>query len=136
MRLGSAEQLAQQASAELRASEGAQDALMSEIETVSQTYEEVQAKNDELRQTLSLKEEALTRAKSEKMRADHTAAMLRAENAQLAEHVDALSTQGEATAALRASFEGQLKKATMVAQKRDEEVPRHATPRPDPTRTR
>lgn len=95
---------------------------MSEIEELSQAYEEVQAKDDELRNTVALKEEALTRAKADKLRADHTAAMLRGEHEKMGEKVEKLTKQAEALAALKASYEAQLRKAAAAAAKKDEEV--------------
>ena len=57
---------------------------MEEIEALSQAYEEAQSKNDELRATLALKDEALTKVKSEKLRADHMVTVLKSEHGKLA----------------------------------------------------
>jgi len=89
---------------------------------VSETYEEVQAKNDELRQTLALKEEALMRAKADKLRADHTSQMLKAEHAALAQKAERLSQLSESLSQLRASYEAQLRKSAAASQKKDDEV--------------
>ena len=70
---------------------------MAEIEAVTQTYEEVQAKNDELRQTISLKDDALARAKGDKLRADSLAAMLKQEHALLQTKVSATVFHGSST---------------------------------------
>jgi len=95
---------------------------MSEIEELSQAYEEVQSKNDELRQTVSLKEEALARAKSDKLRSDHAATMFKAEHEKLHEKADKLSKQADALQTLKASYEQQLRKATAAAAKKDDEL--------------
>ena len=50
VKLGTAEQKALRAQHDLKAQQGAQDALMGEIEAVSDAYDEVQAKNDSLQQ--------------------------------------------------------------------------------------
>ena len=54
VKLGTAEERALTAQHELEAQQSAQDALMGEIEELSQAYEEVNSKNDELRQTVGL----------------------------------------------------------------------------------
>ena len=122
VRLGSAEQKAAQAQQELKALKGANEALMSEIEEVSTTYEEVQTKNDELRQTLQLKEEALNRAKGDKLRADSTAAMLKQEHEKLTAKVERLGQLSESVSQLRGSYETQLRKSATALQKKDDEI--------------
>ena len=75
----------------------------------------MQGKNDELRQTVALKEEALHRAKSEKLRADSQATALKREHELMSEKVEKLTKQAEALTALKASFDAQLKKAQQPA---------------------
>ena len=96
-RIRGAELKASHAELDLRKVKGAQEALMAEIEAVTQTYEEVQAKNDELRQTISLKDDALARAKGDKLRADSLAAMLKQEHALLQTKVSATVFHGSST---------------------------------------
>jgi len=121
-RLSGAELKASHAELDLRKVKGAQEALMAEIEAVTQTYEEVQAKNDELRQTISLKDEALARAKGDKLRADNLAGMLKQEHALLQTKVEKLGTFMETLAQLRASMESLVRKSTSAAQKKDDEI--------------
>ena len=122
VRLGSAEQKARLVQQEVRTLKNASKALEAEVEEVTQVYEEVQARSDELRQTLGLKEEALNRAKADKLRADHVGSILKAEHAALQDKVEKLAAQGESLEKVRASYEAQLRKAAEVARKRDEEA--------------
>jgi len=122
VRLGGAEQKAVQAQNELLKVQGAQKTLEEEIEAVSQVYEEVQSKNDELRQTISLKEEALTRAKAEKLRADSVVAMLKTEQAQLQEKAEKLGAHAESSRTLRSTFEAHVRKSDEAARKKDDEI--------------
>lgn len=122
VKLGSAEQRAAIAQKELESAKSAEDALMAEIEELSSAYDEAQSKTDELRQTVALKEEALARAKGDKLRADHTSSMLRSEHDKMAEKVDKLAKQSEAVSSLRSSFDQQQRKASAIAAKKDEEI--------------
>ena len=90
-------------------------------------YEEMQGKNDELRQTVALKEEALHRAKSEKLRADSQATALKREHELMSEKVEKLTKQAEALTALKTSFDAQLKKAQQAGSKKEEEVRAYET---------
>lgn len=121
VRLGSAEQKAQMAQQEVQTLKNAQAALEAEVEEVTQTYEDVDRTNNELRKEVSSKDDAVTKAKADKMRADHMCATLKAEQAALQERLEKLASQSESLAAVRASFEAQLRKASEVSRKRDEE---------------
>ena len=87
----------------------------------------MQGKNDELRQTVALKEEALHRAKSEKLRADSQATALKREHELMSEKVEKLTKQAEALTALKTSFDAQLKKAQQAGSKKEEEVRAYET---------
>lgn len=122
VKLGTAELRASKAQQDLKSQEGAQQALMDEIEAVSAAYEEAQSKADELRATLSLREDALNSAKTEKMRADQLAGLIRSENSSLKEKVEAMEKQSSAFSDLRSSLEAQLSKISSALQKKDEEI--------------
>ena len=122
VKLGTAEQRAVTAQRDLESQQSAQDALMAEIEELSQAYEEAQTKTDELRATLALKEEALGNAKKERLRADQTATMLRSEHEKMTDKCTKLSAQSDVLGKLKASFESQLRAASAASTKKEEEV--------------
>jgi E3 ubiquitin-protein ligase BRE1 len=62
------------------------------------------------------------RAKSDKVRADHTASLLRAENESLTQKAEKLTEAASKTAALKRSFDEQLRKSAGVLQSKEEEV--------------
>ena len=126
VKLGTAEQRVVTAQRDLEAQQSAQDALMGEIEAISEAYEEVQTKADELRSTVALKEEALGRAKSDKLRADQAASMLRKEHETMQQKVATLGKQSDAVSTLRSSFDAQQRKTAEAAAKKDDEIRAHA----------
>ena len=121
LKIGTLEQRVISLKTDLEAKGQAEDALVAECDTLSQEYEAEQGRVAELRSTLNQKEEALQRAKSDKLRADSHAKMLQAEHGKMAEKLATLSQQAESVSTLRASFEAQLRKAAAVASKRDSE---------------
>lgn len=117
-----AEQSVLHCRAELMAQRGGQQAMMEEIDTVTSTYEDVQCKNDELRQTIALKEETMARAKSGKVKSDQMVTLLRAQVAALRKQFALVPQLQEQGSVIRSAYELQMRKTAETMAKRDEEI--------------
>lgn len=126
VKLGAAEQAAAVSRAEVSSLQGAQDAMMAEVETVSQTYEEVQARNDALQDSLTKREEVQSRMAQAKHKAEAASAMKQSELDSTRDKMNQLARLTDTTKSLREAYEARLQKSVAASSAKDAEISAHS----------